>query len=91
MTKGGDIGYKIKATVTGAKGVCSTGHKVGDTFEISCYDSGGLCGFFYHQIFPGLQTMQFGGKLPWWQGNMAHFQCSDPQNEVTIRLDRSER
>ncbi len=48
------------ATVVDAKGQCSVGHKVGDSFEISCHNPAGLCGFFYHNIFPSLQPFQFG-------------------------------
>ena len=79
------------ATVIDAKGTCNAGHQEGDTFEISCHDSGGLCGFFYHQIFPSLNTFQFGGKLPWWQGDTIHLVCPDLQNAVTLSLERSER
>jgi hypothetical protein len=44
------IGKKVMATITGVKGECSAGHRVGDAFEISFHDPGGLCGFFYHDI-----------------------------------------
>lgn len=46
MEEGKEIGMKFTATVTGLKGTCHTNHKVGQQFELSCYDSGGLCGFF---------------------------------------------
>ncbi len=85
------IGHKVLATVIGAKGKCSAGHKVGDSFEISCHDPGGLCGFFYHDIFPSLSTFQFGGNLPWWQGDSIELSCPDHFNLVTLKLERSER
>jgi len=28
-----------------------------------------MCGWLYHDIFPSLQTFQFGGSLPWWAGD----------------------
>ncbi len=31
------FGKKIKAEIIGLKGQCNAGHKVGDTFNISCY------------------------------------------------------
>ena len=68
MAKDPGFGYKVKATVISAKGTCSAGHKEGDTFDISCHNPDGLCGFFYHDIFPTLSTFQFGGNLPWWEG-----------------------
>ncbi len=91
MAKDPKIGYKVVATVTGSEGTCSAGHNVGDSFEISCHNPAGLCGWFYHDIFPSLQTFQFGGSLPWWDGDRIHLQCPDSHNLVTIRLERSKR
>ena len=85
------VGYRIVATVVGAEGHCNAGHKEGDTFEISCHNPGGLCGFFYHNIFPTLQTFQFGGSMPWWQGDTIQVQCPDTRNLVTLKLERFER
>jgi uncharacterized repeat protein (TIGR04076 family) len=36
----------------GRESACSAGHAAGDTFEISCHNPAGLCGIFYHDIFP---------------------------------------
>jgi uncharacterized repeat protein (TIGR04076 family) len=54
----------VLATVTGVKGHCNAGHQEGDTFELSCHNPDGLCGFFYHDIFPSLMAFQFGGDFP---------------------------
>ena len=91
MAKDPGVGYRIVATVVGVKGRCNAGHQEGDTFEISGHNPAGLCGFFYHQIFPSLNTFQFGGKLPWWQGDTIHLVCLDLQNAVTLSLELSER
>ncbi len=91
MAKDPGVGYRIVATVTAVRGHCSAGLQVGDTFEISCHDPNGLCGFFYHDIFPDLQTFQFGGSLPWWQGDTFEAECPDSQNLVTLRLERFRR
>ena len=85
------IGKKVMATVVGVKGKCNAGHQVGENFEISCHDPGGLCGFFYHTIFPSLSTFQFGGSYPWWQGDMIELRCPDSYNLVTLRLERFDR
>ena len=85
------IGYKLTARVVESRGTCSAGHKAGDTFEISCHDPGQLCGFFYHFIFPDLQTFQFGGNLPWWEGDTITLQCADTSNLVTLELHREAR
>lgn len=91
MVKDPGIGYKITATITGVKGNCSAGHEVGETFEISCYNGRELCGWFYNAIYANLQTFQFGGKLPWWQGDTTQVQCPDSYNLVTLKLEREER
>ena len=91
MAKEPGFGYKITATVTGVKGTCAAGHAEGESFEISCHDTGGLCGFFYHQIFPDLSTYQFGGTYPWLSGDTLEVACPDLENLVTLKLERSER
>jgi len=91
MAKDPGIGYKVVATVTGLKHNCNAGHNVGDSFEISCHNPAGLCGFFYHQIFPTLSAFQFGGKYPWWQGDAIELMCPDSYNLVTIKLERFNR
>lgn len=91
MAKDPQLGYKVVATVTEIKGKCNAGHDKGESFQISIHDSGGLCGSFYHNIFPSLQTLQFGGSMPWWQGDSIQLYCPDPKNQVTIKLERFNR
>ena len=91
MAKDPGIGYRMVAKIISVKGECSAGHKTGDTFEISCHDPAGLCGYFYHDIFPALSTFQFGGSLPWWQGDTIELACPDSDNLVRLRLSRTKR
>lgn len=84
ITPEGD--QRFTAEVVEAKGHCGAGHKQGDKFELSCYDCGGLCGFFYHDIFPGLSVMAFGGQYPWNPPDEATFLCPDPVNQVTLKV-----
>ena len=84
-------GWKVTAEVTGIKGKCSAGHNVGDIFNLSCTNVDGLCGFCFNAIFPNLQTFQFGGSMPWWQGDMIYQQCPDPVNVLTLKLSREKR
>jgi len=79
----------LSAEVLSIKGTCSAGHKVGETFQMSCWDSGGLCGFFYHDVFPNLNVMQFGGTYPWGSADEMVLECPDRQNLVTIRIRRT--
>jgi uncharacterized repeat protein (TIGR04076 family) len=91
MAKDPGIGYRMVAEIISVKGECSAGHKTGDTFEISCHDPAGLCGYFYHDIFPALSTFQFGGSMPWWQGDTIELACPDSDNIVRLRLTRTKR
>ena len=79
----------LSAEVISVKGECSAGHKAGDTFRISCWNTGGLCGFFYHDIFPNLSVMQFGGSYPWSDGGELILECPDRENAVTLRVRKS--
>ncbi len=91
MAKDPGIGKKITATVTGLKGTCNAGHFVGEKFELSCHNPGGLCGFFYHDLFPTLSVMQFGGQYPWGDPNVIELECPDRYNLLTLRLERVNR
>ncbi|MBN1662550.1 MAG: TIGR04076 family protein [Deltaproteobacteria bacterium] len=83
-------GYKIIATVKSVKGNCSWGHEEGDSFEISCHNTAGLCGFFYHDIYPQLMMLQFGGSFPatWGNQDVVNVECMDKYNLVKMELKR---
>lgn len=84
-----EVGYKIIGTVKSVKGECSAGHKVGNKFNLSGYSSDGLCGFFYHDLFPWISTLQFGGEYPWYEDkDTIELPCIDRYNEVVIELKR---
>ena len=86
------IGYRIIGTIKSVKGTCSAGHNVGDQIEISGYGSTPqLCGFFYHDIFPYIIMLQFGGSFPSeFEGDpdVVELTCLDKVNAVTIELKR---
>ncbi|MBI2166272.1 MAG: TIGR04076 family protein [Chloroflexi bacterium] len=83
------VGNKVIGEITSLKGTCGFGHKAGDKFEISCHDTAGLCGFFYHDIFPNLQMLQFGGSTPWGENkDVVELECPDRFNSVKIKLTR---
>jgi uncharacterized repeat protein (TIGR04076 family) len=78
----------LKAVVIEAKGMCNAGHKKGDIISLDCLRPGGLCGFFYNQIFGNLQTLEFGGKMPWWEGGYFNASCPDIRNQVTLKIEK---
>lgn len=78
----------FEAEVISAQGHCDAGHSLGMRFKLSCWEPGGLCGFFYHDIFPGLSVMQFGGQYPWLPKDEMTFGCPDAENQVVIKVRR---
>ena len=91
MAEKQQIGYRIIGTIKKVKGNCNAGHKKGDKLELSGHSSGGLCGFFYHDIFPYIIMLQFGGGFPekWVEDpDVVQLVCMDKMNEVTIELKR---
>jgi uncharacterized repeat protein (TIGR04076 family) len=71
------------------EGASQLRHKAGDRIELSSYSSGGLCGFLYHDIFPYVIMLQFGGGFPadWSDPDVIHMECMDKFNLV-IELKR---
>jgi len=47
-----------------------------------------LCGFFYHDLFPSLSVLQFGGKYPWFSQDEIMAECPDRHNAVIIKLSK---
>jgi uncharacterized repeat protein (TIGR04076 family) len=84
------VGHRIVATIKSVKGTCNWGHKVGDQFEVSAHDTAGMCGFFYHDIFPYIMMLQFGGGWPpeWGPTDVVELECVDRVNAVRIELRR---
>ena len=84
------FGYRVVGTITGLKGSCNAGHKVADRIELSAHDTGGLCGFLYHDVFPYLLMLQFGGSFPseWGDQDVVTLDCMDKYNQLTIELRR---
>jgi len=84
------VGYRVVGTIKGVKGFCSAGHKVGDQFELSGHNTAGMCGFFYHDIFPYIIMLQFGGAFPaeWGDPDVVELECMDRANVVKIELRR---
>lgn len=82
------IGHRVVARVTGVKGHCYWGHQAGQEMEVSCHNTGGMCGFLYHDIFPSISMLQFGGAFPWGEKDVVEVECPDRQNVVKVQLRR---
>ncbi len=84
------FGFRVVGTIKSVKGHCNAGHKVGQKLELSGHNTAGMCGFFYHDIFPYLIMLQFGGGFPaeWGNPDLVELECMDRTNAVKIELKR---
>ena len=85
------IGKKVIAKVIEVNDDCFIGMKVGDEFELSIHRCGDFCGYFYHNIFNWISTLQFGGSFPMDEQKVVQdcYWC-EPRHIVKIELTRSE-
>ena len=84
------VGHRVVGTIKSVKGHCNAGHKVGEQFALSGHNTAGLCGFFYHDVFPYIIMLQFGGGFPveWGGTESVELECMDRTNAVKIELKR---
>lgn len=83
------IGNKVVAKVVSAKGDCTIGMKPGDEFDLSIHQCGEFCGYFFHNIFGWVKTLQFGGTFPLFPDpDVQTWVCPNSQNAVTVELRR---
>jgi len=84
------VGHRVTGTIKAVKGTCHAGHKAGDTLELSCAVAGNICGFLYHDMFPYIMMLQFGGGFPmeWGSPDVITVDCMDKWNTLTIELRR---
>jgi uncharacterized repeat protein (TIGR04076 family) len=62
-----DIGYPVTVELVEAQepAYCRFGYKVGDSWDVSVFESSGLCGLAYNHFFPFIMMFQTGGKAVW--------------------------
>jgi uncharacterized repeat protein (TIGR04076 family) len=87
------VGHRVIGTIKEVKGHCNAGHKVGEKIELSGHNTGGLCGFFYHDAFPYIIMLQFGGGFPvsWGGPDVVELECMDRKNAVKMELKKIPR
>jgi len=93
---------KLIARITGVKGSCSVGHKIGEEFEVHLYEKGewstaerkgtrapNMCAHLFYAIFPYLAVLQYDGGFPWSQDkDLFRMNCPDPENCVSVEIRR---
>jgi uncharacterized repeat protein (TIGR04076 family) len=85
--------YKVFLEITEVKGYCHYKHKVGQKFEVSLNDTGGLCGAFYAANLHWITTFQFGGNILFsmfagMDKDTYPLHCPDVVNMVSAKMTR---
>jgi uncharacterized repeat protein (TIGR04076 family) len=83
--------YKVTATIVEIRGdgVCSYGHRVGDSFDFSDVTPAGLCQFAYDALHAAAAVLLYGGRFPWVEdGEPSTWSCPDPDRPVIFQLAR---
>jgi uncharacterized repeat protein (TIGR04076 family) len=85
-----NVGFRVEGEILSVKGKCNCDHRAGEKYDLSGHNTAGLCGFFYHDIFPYIIMLQFGGGFPieWGGPDVLELECMDRKNVVRIRLTR---
>jgi len=84
--------YRIDIEIVEIRGTgaCNFGHKIGDKLNFP-RDWGKICPWLFHSVFPLINVLRFGGKLPWEpNSDVAWVCCPDPHNSVVVKIHRSE-
>jgi uncharacterized repeat protein (TIGR04076 family) len=81
--------YKITLEITNVGGICMSGCKVGQKFDLSDNRTDNLCGTFYHSLFPTISVFDYDGDL-WFLSdkNKLEVRCPDYVNDVRGILKR---
>ena len=93
---------RLVARITGIKGFCRAGHRVGEEFDVSLYEGGDwssperkstkappMCCHLYYALFPYITVLQYNGELPWLEDkDLFHMNCPDPENCVSVEIRR---
>ncbi len=80
-----------EVTVTGVSGVCPYGHRQGDVFQVTCMNSGGICGALLKSIFFQITTLHYGGRILWETDQDITQGCCPEAGRVQVAIKRVAR
>jgi uncharacterized repeat protein (TIGR04076 family) len=84
--------YTVRIKVTGQKGQCTAGHRVGDQWVVDKNTSKlpeGLCFLAFQSLQSMLVTLRYGGIFPWEKDpDATSVACPDPYNPCVFELRR---
>ena len=78
--------HEVKVKVVEVRGVCTANHKVGDEWILKKLTPPDFCGSAYCSLYPTIQTLVFGGKIPWEKDGEVRVGCSDSKNVVVFSV-----
>ena len=79
----------VKIRVVSQKGVCVSGHKVGDEWIVGANTPLGICNAAYMALYPFIRVYQRGGEYSYPKGsNVTRLACPDGWNPVILELSR---
>jgi len=80
-----------EVTVTAVSGVCPYGHRPGDVFQVTCMNSGGICGALLKSIFFEITTLHYGGRILWENAPDITQGCCPEGGRVRVAIKRVAR
>lgn len=95
MAEGEARSYTVEVTLVKGEGVCSAGHKVGDTWvfpgnteRFVCEN--GICIHALASMLPKLFALRYGARFPWLKEDpdVALHLCPDAKNPHVFQLRR---
>ena len=79
--------YDIECEIISVKGKCRLGHQVGEKFIIKSMKlDHPICTELLHSMMPWMQTLAFGGEIPWDKEGVVIRMCPDTGNAVEISM-----
>lgn len=82
---------RIKVVKILEGGNCNAGLKPGAEFVSDGSCPPGFCGWAFHDIYPEVTTLRFGGNFPWMKKDgVIRACCTDGMNPVLFDLERIE-
>ena len=81
--------YDINIKIIRQSGFCAQGHTVGQEWTVSNHTPGGICIGAFHDMYPRVLTLKFGGQNPWEPDrDVTTVACTDADNPVVFQLTR---
>ncbi|MBI2252286.1 MAG: TIGR04076 family protein [Armatimonadetes bacterium] len=82
---------KLTLKVVKSKGKCMMGYKTGDCWELDSHIAVELCSHVYYLLYPWIQVLRFGGKIPWGKKeNSIRIPCIDEKNMRVFEITKDE-